>query len=75
MKSATLTVNAPFLLAPAARRRTPASRASVQAPGLFARLDRETAAGSLPEAVVFALLALTGAAWPTYEALRLIAGF
>lgn len=74
MKSATLTVNAPFLLSPATRR-TRVSRASVQTPGLFARLDSETAAGSLPESVVFALLALTGAAWPTYEALRLIAGF
>ena len=43
--------------------------------GLFSRLEAETAAGSGPETVVFAILALTGAAWPTYEALRLIAGF
>lgn len=74
MKSATLTVNAPLLLAPVTRR-TRTVRSSAPTAGLFTRLDSETAAGSLPETVVFALLALTGAAWPTYEALRLIAGF
>ena len=74
MKSATLTVHAaPFLLAPTRHTRT--VRSSAPTAGLFTRLDAETAAGSFPETVVFALLALTGAAWPTYEALRLIAGF
>lgn len=74
MKTATLTVNPAFLLTPA-NRRTRMVRSSAPTAGLFTRLDTETAAGSLPETVVFALLALTGAAWPAYEALRLIAGF
>ena len=81
MKSAaTLNVVTPFLLAPVVkpttRRRTRATRlAAATTPGLFSRLDRETAADSLPETVAFALLALTGAAWPTWEALRLIFAF
>ncbi len=82
MKSATLTAHNPFLLAPADTR--PATRrartvrqqpAAAPATGLFARLERETAIGSRPETVVFALLALTGAAWPIYEVIRSIAGF
>ena len=77
MKSATLTVTTPFLLAPAARPARQARKAQFAAPasGLFARLDRETAAGSLPETLVFGLLAITGAAWPTWEAFRLIFAF
>ena len=74
MKSATLTVNPAFLLAPA-NPRTRTVRSPAPTAGPVTRLDTETAAGSLPATVVFALLALTGAAWPTYEALRLIAGF
>ena len=63
---------ATFTFAPTAadRRRAPAP-----APGLFARLERETAACSLPETLVFALLGVTGAAWPAWEALRLIFAF
>ena len=81
MKSvATLNVVTPFLLAPVAkpttRRRTRTTRpVAAMTPGLFARLDRETAVDSLPETVVFGLLGVTGAAWPAWEALRLIFAF
>ena len=52
-----------------------AGRHPAAAPGLFARLERETAAGSLPETLAFALLGVTGALWPTWEALRLVFAF
>ena len=81
MNTATLTVTTPFPLAPAdsirPARRTRTVRQQPEAPatGLFSRLERETALGSRPESLVFILLALTGVAWPAYEALRVIAGF
>lgn len=80
MKSAILTVNRPFLFAPTASGSVGRSNAARRQPapatatGLFARLERETAIGSRPETVVFALLAFTGVAWPTFEAIRFIAG-
>lgn len=76
MKSAALTINTPFQFAPAAQpvRRTPVQRSEAPTSGLFSRLENETNAGSRPENLVFLLLALTGAAWPTWEACRIIAG-
>ena len=75
MKSTTLTAVTPFTLAPLARSTRRSRQAGSQPAGIFSHLERETAAGDRPEAVAFALLALTAAAWPTYEALRAIFTF
>ena len=76
--TATFTV-VPFAVTPTAADRCRAAAAATErrapATGLFARLERETDAGSLPETLAFALLGVTGAAWPAWEVLRLVFTF
>lgn len=84
MKSATLTVCPPFLLAPtAADRRRAAARGDTDVTGtdrratagLFARLERETNTTRRPETLVFVSLGLAALGWPAWECLRAAVGF